>query len=276
MAALRELLLDSRGRVRELPALPDLIAALTALAKGARRKLILPLSGEPAEFALVRSGKHVLIDCYGTESVPEIVVRGREVELRTLLDLCVQATRDAADEQPESTRAQALRKLARKLAETRLRDDARPRLAPVSCSGGSQGSPGAKVPLAFGFSAEIRRGSIPARVACVRRRSRAAVRGRAVGLRGREARAAVPGAGHARGSVHGRRRTRAVRRGTSRSHRERRLRSAGFWIAVRGDRLGRVELTFGGGRGEALTWPALDFAQATLPICVSRTTCCAS
>ena len=267
MTALRELLLDARGRVRELPALPDLIAALTALAKGARRKLILPLSGEPAEFALVRSGKHVLIDCYGTESVPEIVVRGREVELRTLLDLCVQATRDAADEQPESTRAQALRKLARKLAETRLRDDARPRLAPVSCSGGSQGSPGAKVPLAFGFSAEIPQGLDPQPESHAFADVHAllfegvlwafAGEKRVMLFQGPVMLAAQCMVGAVRVLCDAGQADRTVNR---------RLRSAGFWIAVRGDRLGPVELTFGGGRGEALTWPALDFAQSTLPI----------
>ena len=125
LATLRDLLLDARGRVRELPALPDLIAALTALAKGARRKVILPLSGEPAEFALVRSGKHVLVDCYGTESVPEIVVRGREVELRTLLDAMRAGDAGRGRRAAREHARAALRKLARKLAETRLREDAR-------------------------------------------------------------------------------------------------------------------------------------------------------
>ena len=45
-----------------------------------------------------------------------------------------------------------------------------------------------------------------------------------------------------------------------------RLKSGAFWVAVRRERGGSVALTLNGGRGDALTWPALDVAQAALPI----------
>jgi outer membrane protein assembly factor BamB len=264
---LRALLIGERAQLRELPALPDLIAALTALATGGRRKVILPLSDAPAEFALVRAGTRVTIDCYGTQSAPEIVVRAREVELSELVSACVAATREAASEQPESTLAAALRKLARKLGETRLRPDAHPRLSPIPCSGGSLHSPGPEVPLAFGFSAEIVPGVDPAPESHAFADVHALLFDGALWAFAGEKRVALW-----RGPIMlaAQRMVAAVRALCDASAADRnvhvRLRSADFWIAVRRERSGPVLLTLSGGQGEALSWPALDFPKAALPI----------
>jgi outer membrane protein assembly factor BamB len=45
-----------------------------------------------------------------------------------------------------------------------------------------------------------------------------------------------------------------------------RLRSGGFWVAVRRERGGQVALTLSGGRRDSSTWPALAVDQAALPI----------
>lgn len=266
-SGLRALLLGERAQLRELPALPDLIAALTSLATGARRKVILPLSDAPAEFALVRSGSRVLIDCYGTQSAPEIVVRAKEVELGDLLRATVAATRETAAEQPESTLGAALRKLARKLAETRVRPDPHPRLSPVSCSGGSLHSPGADVPLAFGFSAEIVPGVDPAPESHAFADVHALLFDGALWAFAGEKRVALW-----RGPIMlaAQRMVAAVRALCDASTADRnvhvRLRSADFWIAVRRERSGPVLLTLSGSQGDSLTWPALDFRKAALPI----------
>src|SRR5688500_1833471 len=61
---LASLLLGPALAAPELPPLGDLVAAAVALAEGTRRKVLLPLGGTPAEFALVRRGDAVLVSCY--------------------------------------------------------------------------------------------------------------------------------------------------------------------------------------------------------------------
>src|SRR5690242_14411926 len=88
LGELREQLLGDGTAALELPAPPDLIAALHALASGMRRKVLLPMRATPVELALVRRGEHVLVDCYGTDGTPELLLREREIELRALIDAC--------------------------------------------------------------------------------------------------------------------------------------------------------------------------------------------
>jgi outer membrane protein assembly factor BamB len=267
---LRDLLLGEThktDRLCELPALPDLIAAVTALCSGARRKAILALSGAPAEFALVRRGERVLIDCYGTESAPEIFLREREIGLHELLAACVDAGRRSAQVHDGTTLGAALRELARRLSETEVRPDTHPRIAPASCSGGSLHSPGAKVPLAFGFSAEIAPGLDPAPESHAFADVHALLFHGALWAFAGEKRVAL-----FEGPVMlaAQRMVAAVRALLDAWQADRnvhvRLRSAGFWIAVRRERKGPVSLTLSSGRGDALTWPALDVRQAALPI----------
>lgn len=267
---LRELLLGDLSHaheLRELPALPDLIAAASALSGGSRRKVILPLSGAPAEFALVRRGNHVLVDCYGTESAPEIFLREREIALCDLLTACAEVSRRTALLHADTTLGGAMRELAKRLEDTQVRPDPHPRLSPVTCSGGSLHSPGEKVPLAFGFSAEI----LPALDPATESHAFADVHA-----------LLFPGslwafAGERRvllfeGPIMlaAQRMVAAVRALLDAWQADRnvhvRLRSAGFWVAVRRERKGAVALTFGKGGSDALTWPALDVRQAALPI----------
>jgi outer membrane protein assembly factor BamB len=264
---LRDLLLGDRALLRELPALPDLIAAAIALASGSRRKSILPLSGEPAEIALVRRGDCVLVDCYGTESAPEIFLQKREITLRELLAACIEVSECTARLHGDTTLGAAMRELARRLARTRLRPDPHPRLLPITCSGGSLHSPGSKIPLAFGFQAELLPAVDPAP------ESHAFADVHALLFTG----SLWAFAGEKRVPVFegpimlvAQRMVAAVRALLDAWQADRnvhvRLRSAGFWVAVRRERKGKVALTLSSGRGDALTWPALDVRDAALPI----------
>lgn len=148
-------MLGQSEALAELPSLPDLIAGVTALACGNRRKVTLPLSGSPAEFALMRRGSDVLIDCYTTESAPELLIRRRRVALRALLDECVRAGERAAAEAGDTTSGRAFSHLVSRVAQTPIELDAGAELGPIPCTGGSLESPGAQAPLAFGFRAQI-------------------------------------------------------------------------------------------------------------------------
>jgi outer membrane protein assembly factor BamB len=264
---LRELLVGERPLLGELPALADLIAAAIALASGARRKLILPLSGAPAEFALVRRGERVLVDCYGTESAPEIFLREREIGLAELLAACTEVSRKTAQLHPETTLGGAMRELARRLSETELRPDPQPRLLPVSCSGGSLHSPGRHVPLAFGFNAEVLPSLDPAPESHAFADVHALLFAGSLWAFAGEKRVTV-----FEGPVMlaAQRMVAAVRALIDAWQADRnvhvRLRSAGFWVAVRCERRAKVALTLGGGRGDALTWPALEIRELALPI----------
>jgi outer membrane protein assembly factor BamB len=263
----RELLLGDRPLILELPALPDLIAAAIALASGTRRKLILPLSGAAAEFALVRRGDRVLVDCYGTESAPEIFLREREIALGELLEVCIEASRKTAQQHEGTALGGALRELGKRLADTEVRPDPQPQPARVSCSGGSLHSPGRNVPLAFGFNAEIFPSLDPAP------ESHAFADVHALLFQG----SLWAFAGERRVQVFegpimlaAQRMVAAVRALIDAWQADRpvhvRLRSAGFWAAVRCERRGKVALTLGGGRNDAPTWPALEVRDAALPI----------
>jgi outer membrane protein assembly factor BamB len=156
---LRQTLLGTSHGLSELPALADLVAAVIALASGSRRKVRLPLGRMPAELTLVRAGGKVLVDCYSTESAPEVLLRERPVELSLLLTRCAEACDEAAVRGTSLTLQSAMRRLALRLRETPLVMDAGTGLERLRCTGGSLRSPGPDVALAFGFGASIAAGN---------------------------------------------------------------------------------------------------------------------
>jgi outer membrane protein assembly factor BamB len=264
---LRELLLGPSRMLRELPALPDLIAAAIALASGARHKAILSLSHAPAEIALVRRGERVLLDCYGTESTPEVFVRGHEIGLKELLEACAAATRRVAEHGVETAGVTALLQLGQKAAKTRVRPARRPQPTAVRCSGGSLESPGRAVKLAFGFNAEITPSADTGADAHAFADVHALLFDGELFVFWGDKRVLV-----FEGSIMlaAQRMVDAVRALVDAWQADRnmhvRLRSGAFWVAVRRERGGQVALTLSGGRGDALTWPELDIPAATLPI----------
>lgn len=267
---LHALLVGEGRKLRELPALPDLLAGAIALATGKRSRVILALPSAPIELALVRRGEQLLVDCYTTEDLPEVLVREHAVPLDALLSACAEASRALAELHGESASGRALRSLRERVADVRVLAGPSLRARPVRCTGGSMGHPGKNAQLAFGFSAEIAQASDhnlePHAFADV----------------------------HAllfRGSLwafHGERRVllvqdepvmlaaqrmvSAVRSLLEAYQAERnmhvRLRTGAFAVAIRRERGGQVALTLGGVRGGAssVTWPALDVAEAALPI----------
>jgi outer membrane protein assembly factor BamB len=264
---LRELLLGDANPALELPALPDLIAAVCALASGARRKALLPLRDTPIELALVRRGEHVLIDCYGTDGTPELLLREREIELRSMIDACAEASRRSASATPERATASGLEQLAERLGTLALQPDVHAQLGALRCSGGSLDSPGPDVPLAFGFTAEIVPNPDAAPEALAFDDVHALLfSGRLWAFAGGRRLTVVEGPI----ALAVQRMVAAVRALCDAWQAERnvhvRLRSADFWVAVRRERGGSVALTLRGGRAEAVTWPALSVREAALPI----------
>lgn len=267
LAELRELLVGGTRALRELPAFPDLVAAAIALAGGTRRKVILPLCSAPAEFALVRRGDRVLVDCYGTESAPEIFLRAREIALGDLLTACSEGGRTLAHQSLDATNRATLLQLSRRAEGTPVRPDPQPVPRAQRCTGGSLESPGKNVPLAFGFDVEI----VPSPDSSAESHAFADVH--ALLFSG----SLWAFAGSKRVQVFegpvmlaAQRMVAAVTALCEAWQAERnmhvRLRSGGFWVGVRRERGGSVSLTLSGGRGDALTWPALDVAQVALPI----------
>lgn len=152
--ALRSLLVGDLQLPDEIPSLPDLIAGVSALADASRQRVTIALGRTPAEFTLTREDDHVRIDCYSTESTPEVLLRGRRVRLGDLLRSCALAGLSAGQAAIETTMGRAMMRLAQGLFDVPVSPEAE-RKAPVVCHGGSLEGPGAKVALAFGFRAQI-------------------------------------------------------------------------------------------------------------------------
>ena len=148
---LRSLLTGFHRSPVELPALPELLSAVISLACGKRHRALLPLASVPTEFALQRRGQRVLVDYYGTDTVPEVLLHKREIELRQLLGLCASAVRALAEQQSDPAAARALERLVLRAEQTRPRSDPHRHLDPVRVAGGAVVAPGERVPLAFGF-----------------------------------------------------------------------------------------------------------------------------
>ncbi|HEX7477263.1 MAG TPA: PQQ-binding-like beta-propeller repeat protein [Polyangiales bacterium] len=264
---LRSLLVGATTAQHELPPLPDLVAAAIALAEGTRRKVILPLGRAPLEFALVRRGPQLLVDCYATENTPEILLRERAIHLSDLLDACVSASRSLAQSSSNATTRSALLSLATRVAQTRVGADPQPEVAHVRCTGGSLESPGAHVPLAFGFEARV------AHTLCDREDTHAFADVHALLFDGElwafsgERRVSL-----VRGPIMlaAQRMVCAVRALVDAWHADRpvhvRLCAGGFAVTVRREARGNVSLSLSTERNGTLTWPALDVPSAALPV----------
>ncbi len=271
---LHALLVGTGRKLRELPALPDLLAGAIALASGKRKRVILALPSAPVELALVRRGEHVLVDCYTTEDAPDVLVREHPVRIDALLSACAEASLALGELQGESASGRALRALHVRASETTIRADPHARIEPTRCTGGSMGSPGRGAAIAFGFSADI---------------------GKAIDHAPEPHAFADVHSLLFRGSLwafHGERRVlllqdepvmlaaqrmvSAVRALLTAYQAERnmhvRLKSGSFAVAVRRERGGKVALTLGssasGGLSEktSVTWPALEVSEAALPV----------
>lgn len=264
-AVARLLLGEAHGSL-EIPALPELTAAATALAAGQRHKTLLPLASSPAELALVRHGDRVLVSCYTTATTPEVFVLHRPVPLRSLLDVCAHATREAArhdDDRTARTIAERLAERALATAVAEPEDD----LSPIARTGGTHEAPRRGEALAFGWEARFHAGTSVKTA----RASRADVH-------------ALLFDGTLFCHLHGRRvllakgpivlpvlrMLAAVRalleaRDAGRNANVR-LRAGNFQIGLRGGRDGEVALTLGGEGGKSVTAGSLPIDEAVGPI----------
>lgn len=263
---LARMLLGQHAKTFELPLITDLTACVTSLAKGVRRKALLPLEGAPVEFALLRRGDRVLVSCYGTGSAPVVHQWDRPVGVAELLEACGSAAVEAAQLDGDTHG----RRLAERLAERALRNEPISEVLDVErpLRRRKGGEPSRKdTPLAFGYEVALFPGVAATADRSVRSDLHALlfdgtvwayVRGRRIVL--------------ARGPVMlaVQRMVDAVRALVDAWDAGRpanvRLRSGAFRIGVRLDRKGEVTLSFATADGEEVTAVALDVPQATLPI----------
>ncbi|MCB9613803.1 MAG: PQQ-binding-like beta-propeller repeat protein [Sandaracinus sp.] len=153
--ALRALLVAPGREHLELPSLSDLTAAATALARGQRRKALLPLASAPTEWALVRRGPKVLVSAYDTLGAPEVHQLDHEIELERLLRGCAHATLEDARYSNEKMNRQIAEHLAERALRTPIAPDPEGLVEPVIKRGGLFEAPDDDVPLAFGFEATL-------------------------------------------------------------------------------------------------------------------------
>ena len=139
----------------EVPTVAELTAAITALAIGARRKVLLPLAGAAIEYALVRRGDSVLVSCYGTASAPVVYQLDRCVSLRLLLDTCAQSMLETAKLELDPTARQIALRVAERALATKVAPDPEGPIAAVNQRGGDLDAPSSEIPLAFGYEAAI-------------------------------------------------------------------------------------------------------------------------
>lgn len=138
------------GAELELPPLSELVRASLDLAEGVRRKVLVPVVGQPLELALLRRGASALVSVYHTDASPSVVVLDRRVPLRALLDTSAAALLEEA-----GPGDRAIERLLARAGETAIQplvDDGR---SATSVRGGAVDDPGAERPLAFGFEAAI-------------------------------------------------------------------------------------------------------------------------
>ncbi|MEM9194746.1 MAG: PQQ-binding-like beta-propeller repeat protein [Myxococcota bacterium] len=252
---------------REARNLPwaDLATALLSLGEAKRQKVVVRLTEEPAEIALVRSGDRVLLSFYSTDTVPTVHTLNQPAPLRLLVERCA----TALTHQSEGSTGSALSSeldlgLARRLGS--MRPAASPEIVIEERRGGQLTAPSGRTALSFGFSAAF----LPA----------AAMAGGAF-------RADVHGTlfsgelwawarGHRIPLVHGpivlplRKMLSAAdalvdawRHGREANVR---LRWGQFMIGVRRGKDGSATLTLRGRDADAITLPALDVPSAILPI----------
>jgi outer membrane protein assembly factor BamB len=268
LAALRALLVGVAASQAEIPPLPDLMAGAMALAEGRRSKVILPLAETPAEFALVRRGAQVLVDCYSTLSTPEVLLRARAITLNDLLSACTHVGRALAKQSPDTLTGRALRKLSSRVARTRIAGADKPPTASfVRCTGGSLGNPGKHVALSFGFEASIPRSVTEANEPHAFADVHALLFEGELWAFSGERRVSLT-----RGPIMlaAQRMVSAVRALIEAWQAERpvhvRLRTGNFAVAVRREVTGGVAVSLSTEQSGTLTWPALDVPSAALPV----------
>ena len=136
-----------------VPSLSELTAALTSLARGLRRKVLLPLACTPVEYALVRRDGRVLISIYETASAPEVHQLDHPVDLATLLEACARAALDDAQLKDDPVARQIAVRTAERARRTTLSPD------PASSARTERHSYGVDddtdEPLTFAFEARI-------------------------------------------------------------------------------------------------------------------------
>jgi len=251
----------------ELPSPAELLGALLAMAEGTRRKALLPLSGQPAELAMLRRGANVLVSYYHTDSAPEVLVLDRRVPLRALLDAAASDLASALAHEADPWNRELGHRLVKRAAEQPIAAEPDAGVSATRRLGGALEDPGEKHAIAFGFEAAIFPTSDASRDAISHADVHAMlfggtlwawVRGRRVPLsKGPILLAAQRMVGAVRALVDAAESERALNE---------RLRSGSFVVAVRRERGGEVALTVGSEDDGVVTIPALDTAGAALPV----------
>ncbi len=152
-AGLQSLLLAPRHRHLDLPALAELTAAATVLARGLKRKVLLPLDSTPTEYALVRRADDVVVSVYETSSAPEVYQLDRRVPLTVLLRACANAMVEEAQRSVDPTARQISVRLAERALRSAIAPDPGGDCRPEICRGGS--SEPSDEALSFGFEIAV-------------------------------------------------------------------------------------------------------------------------
>jgi len=136
-----------------LPSVGELTAGLTSLARGLRRKVLLPLADEPLEYALVRRDGRVLVSIYETASAPEVLQLDHPVDLATLLEACARKALEQAQLAADPVGRQIGVRTAERARRTSLSPD------PAASARSERHSYGVDEdtdePLSFAFDARI-------------------------------------------------------------------------------------------------------------------------
>lgn len=136
-----------------LPSLGELTAGLTSLARGLRRKVLLPLPSDPLEYAFVRRDGRVLVSVYETASAPEVHQLDHPVDLATLLEACARRALEQAQLAEDPVARQIAVRTAERARRTHLAPD------PAASARSERHSYGSdeetEEALAFAFDARI-------------------------------------------------------------------------------------------------------------------------
>lgn len=153
---LAELLFAKNVRPDATPPVPsvgELTAGLTSLARGLRRKVLIPLADEPLEYALVRRDGRVLVSIYETASAPEVHQLDHPVDLATLLEACARCALEQAQLAADPIARQIGVRTAERARRTTLSPD------PAASAQSERHSYGededTDEPLSFAFEARI-------------------------------------------------------------------------------------------------------------------------
>ncbi|MBC7172710.1 MAG: PQQ-binding-like beta-propeller repeat protein, partial [Polyangiaceae bacterium] len=265
--ALESLILGEPGDGIALPAVTELTAALTALARGAREKVLLPHTETATELALLRRGESVLVSCYGTGSSPDVHVLDRAVRLDSAIAASVEATMESAEHESDPIAKQIALRMAERALRASRAIESRPSEPTIRRSGGARAADEDEAPLSFGYDIALHPPSEATSTATSRADIHALlfdgtlwafVRGRRVVLsRGPIILAVQRMVAVVRSLVEARDAGKPVHL---------RLRAGGFRIAARTTPSGEVTVALGGEGGPEVTATALTLPAACLPI----------